>query len=177
MYKDGNGATYDATEAKFTTTPFGKVLPAGKSLVADLTTEPYYTPFNFGTAAVFAAKADNSVAGEMRDCGECHVGGGLMEYMIDPAKTTSAAYNANERTSLRDYVFGTAVTAFNALIDVFNTDKTKRGEMWTGANGSVLDVHGAIGCMGCHERTGSKTGTNVGVVGQISNKQIGRAHV
>ncbi|TGU70277.1 PKD domain-containing protein [Geomonas terrae] len=266
----------------------------------DLVTTPYYTPFDFG--ASFAQKADNSVAGEMRDCGECHVGGGAMEYMIDPTKTVSATYDATKRTSLRDYVFGTAVTAFNALIDIFNTDTTKRGdvvvqdyknvngvlemdclichqndyswdkrrdavrkgefdasravgsklafsakdgmnvfynsttvstnasnqlvanmeykivgkptsnqcsschlgntietknattgvvtvtggekyqvdwkkrgEMWT-QNGTILDVHGAIGCMGCHERTGDKAGAtaNVGTSGNIVDAGVAK---
>ena len=92
MFKDGNGTTYDPAAAKFTSTPFGMTLPAGKSLAADLVATPYYTPFSWSTAALFAQQADNSVAGEMRDCGECHVGGGMMEYIVDPAKTTATAY-------------------------------------------------------------------------------------
>jgi len=298
MYKDGNGAWYDSANAKFVTTNFGEFIPPALPPTTQPTSivvngKGYYEPFNFGTTEVFAQKVDNSVAGEMRDCGECHVGGGLMEYMIDPAKTTTAAYDADTRTSLRSYVFGGAVTAFNALIDIFNpvaankknvvvqnyaetgvlemdclichqkdyswekrrdavrlgqydasramganlateavngttvfynttsvsantagelvanleykivekpgstqcaschlgtsvetkdpdtgavtgeigtkyqVDWKKRGEMWS-KNGTVLDVHGAIGCMGCHERTGSKVGTNVGVDGQVA---------
>jgi len=297
MYKDGAGAVYNSTDAKFETVLFGENA-SGSSRVANVVggVTKYYEPFDFG--ADFAKKADNSVAGEMRDCGECHVGGGMMEYMIDDAATTSATYDATKRKSLRDYVFGSAVTAFNALIDIFNTDTTKRGqvvvqnyaetgvlemdclichqkdyswekrrdavrlgqydasramganlatsavngttvfynttsvsanlagelvanleykivekpgsaqcsschlgnskettdaatgmaivtggekyqvdwkkrgEMWS-KNGTVLDVHGAIGCMGCHERTGSKVGVTVGVDGKTSTAKLG----
>ncbi|WP_136516178.1 PKD domain-containing protein [Geomonas edaphica] len=242
----------------------------------------------------------------MRDCGECHVGGGAMEYMVDDSaiESTSPVYMNNKRVSLRDYNFkdsnnNVLVTAFNALIDIFNptpankgnvvvqdyaqtgvlemdclichqndyswehrkdavrqgkydasravgsnlavsakdgmnvfydpasvtantngelvanleykivgkptsnqctschlgsttpvkdtngnvigeagekyqVDWKKRGEMWS-ANGTILDVHGAIGCMGCHERTGAKVGTNVGTDGIVSadNKKLG----
>ena len=150
MYKDGNGATYDPTAAKFTTTPFGMFLPAGQSAATALVAGPYYEPFNFTTTTAFAQKADNSVAGEMRDCGECHVGGGLMEYMIDPAKTEASAYDPSKRTSLREYVFGGAVTAFNALIDIFNPDPAHRGDVVVQnyAETGVLEMD----CLICHQK-------------------------
>jgi len=150
MFKDGNGAYYDAAASKFISTPFGMTLPAGASTLEALVATPYYTPFDFGTTAVFAQKADNSVAGEMRDCGECHVGGGLMEYMIDPVKTTASAYDPAKRTSLREYVFGGAVTAFNALIDIFNADPTHRGDVVVQnyAETGVLEMD----CLICHQK-------------------------
>ncbi|WP_136526253.1 cytochrome c3 family protein [Geomonas ferrireducens] len=300
MYKDGAGAVYNATTAQFETVLFGEVA-SGTSRVANLVggATKYYEPYNFTDATTFAQKADNSVAGEMRDCGECHVGGGAMEYMVDDSAATSGTYDANKRKSLRDYVFGGAVTAFNALIDIFNdtpanrgnvvvqdysqtgvlemdclichqndyswekrkdavrkgefdasravgsklafsakdgvnvfynstsvtatpaglvanleykivgkptsnqcsschlgntietkdaitgvvtvtggekyqVDWKKRGEMWS-QNGTILDVHGAIGCMGCHERTGATAGTTaqVGVSGNIGDNKLG----
>ncbi|WP_129127909.1 cytochrome c3 family protein [Geomonas oryzae] len=300
MYKDGAGAVYNATTAQFETVLFGEVA-SGSSRVANVVggSTKYYEPYNFTDAATFAQKADNSVAGEMRDCGECHVGGGAMEYMIDDSATVSGTYDASKRKSLREYVFGGAVTAFNALIDIFNetpanrgnvvvqdysqtgvlemdclichqndyswdkrkeavrkgefdasravgsklafsakdgvnvfynstsvtatpaglvanleykivgkptsnqcsschlgnsietknattgtvtvtggekyqVDWKKRGEMWS-QNGTILDVHGAIGCMGCHERTGATAGSTaaVGVSGNIGDNKLG----
>jgi len=151
MYKDGNGLTYDAGLAKFTSTPFGKFLEDSQdTATAPTSAGGYYVPFNFTDAATFKTKADNSVAGEMRDCGECHVGGGLMEYMIDPAKTTVAAYDPTKRTSLRDYVFDGAVTAFNALIDIFNDTPALRGEVVVQdyAQTGVLEMD----CLICHQK-------------------------
>lgn len=158
MYKDGNGLTYDATLAKFTSTPFGKFLEDSQDTAnPSISAGGYYVPYDFVDAATFKTKVDNSVAGEMRDCGECHVGGGLMEYMIDPAKTTAAAYDPTKRTSLRDYVFGGAVTAFNALIDVFNPTKDAVTGKYTNRGDVVIQDYSQTGvlemdCLICHQK-------------------------
>ena len=131
VFTDGAGIKYDATNAKFVTVPFGTKLN-NNGTPTDTTDDFYdttaaYSAFNFGDLATFAKKADNSVAGEMRDCGECHVGGGMMEFMPSGYAAPAAAfdatsYSAAKRVSFRDAAFGTAVTAFNALIDIFGAD-------------------------------------------------------
>ena len=76
-------------------------------------------PFKYADLTDFAKRVDLSVAGSMMDCGECHVGGGAMQYV---PYTVLAA-----RTSLRDIKsadvngFGpiakTDITAFNYFVD------------------------------------------------------------
>ena len=105
LYQDGGAPTYSATAAKSTDPVYTS-----------------YTPFNFTDLATFAKKADNSVAGEMRDCGECHVGGGFMQYYISSADATKPfQYNPANRTDYRDAAF-TTVNAFNTYIDIFGLD-------------------------------------------------------
>lgn len=48
-------------------------------------------PFNYGTEANFLKSVDLSVAGMMRDCAECHVGGGALEYLPKPGSTDLSA--------------------------------------------------------------------------------------
>ncbi|GFO64761.1 PKD domain-containing protein [Geomonas paludis] len=116
MYQDGGAPTYDAAAAKSTDPVYTS-----------------YTPFSFGTIGTglaatdtslqnFMKKADNSVAGEMRDCGECHVGGGFMQYYISSADASKKfQYNPDNRTDYRDATF-TTVNAFNTYIDIFGLD-------------------------------------------------------
>ncbi|TSK05094.1 MAG: PKD domain-containing protein [Geobacter sp.] len=86
-----------------------------------------YTPFDFGSATGFEQKADNSVAGEMRDCGECHVGGGFMQYYtssvngVVDATNKPFQYDPANRTDYRDATL-TTVNAFNTYIDIFGLD-------------------------------------------------------
>lgn len=113
IYNDGAGTTYDAANAKNNDNAF--------------TT---FTPFDFGTN--FTKKADNSVAAEMRDCGECHVGGGFMQYYTASADAGKPfQYNPNNRIDYRDAAdpaknpnaaaFNT-VNNFNTYIDIFGLD-------------------------------------------------------
>lgn len=131
LFNDGAGTTYDAAQAKFSNAKFST-----------------YTPFNYTNALLFQQKVDNSMAGSMRDCGECHVGGGANEYV--PNKSPEL------RTSLRDYVFGTAVTAFNYFIDVygtrgdgFNIDATPASYAATANDYSQTGVL-EMDCLMCH---------------------------
>ncbi len=81
-------------------------------------------PFDYGTCATFTANVDLSVAGMVQDCGECHVGGGPMEYV--PAPTMVG------RTSLRNIttanvnnsgsINATKFTAWNYFIDTYDVD-------------------------------------------------------
>ena len=131
LFNDGAGTSYDAAQAKFVNNKF--------------TT---FTPFNYTDTLLFKQKVDNSMAGSMRDCGECHVGGGANEYV--PAKSPEL------RTSLRDYVFGTAITAFNYFIDSygsrgdgFNTDATPASFAPTGNDYGKTGVL-EMDCLMCH---------------------------
>ena len=99
-------SAYNAVDAKF-----------------DEVTSNDWTIFNYGSEAAFADKVDISVAGVIMDCGECHVGGGGMEFV--------PFSNLNARTSLRDITSGTAngtaitpaeYTAFNYFIDTYDVD-------------------------------------------------------
>lgn len=81
-------------------------------------------PFNYGTLADFEKKVDLSLAGNMMDCGECHVGGGAMQYV--PAKTMAG------RTPLRNIATSDVngggpitpdmYTAFNYFIDTYDVN-------------------------------------------------------
>ncbi len=158
LFYDGESATYmiDAGNARYVTNPFG--------YLSDGTKNPNgaFKRFNFsasdgsgdgtGDVAVFKAKVDNSVAGAMRDCGECHVGGGMMEYVNNniPSTEYSAgiSHDPAKRTSLRDAVFGAAVTAFNYFIDIFNPAPANRGDavVQDYSQTGVLEMD----CLMCH---------------------------
>ena len=70
-----------------------KIVPLTKNAV------DFTELYDYGTPAAFIQKVDNSLAGQMRDCAECHVGGGGMEYVMAP-KGANLATTA--RLSLRD---------------------------------------------------------------------------
>jgi hypothetical protein len=131
LFQDGAGTTYDATKAQFSNAPFST-----------------YTPYDYTSTLLFKQKVDNSMASSMRDCGECHVGGGANEYL--PNNRPEA------RTPLRDKVFGAAVTAFNYFIDSygtrgdgFNTDGTPAGFEPTVNDYSQTGVL-EMDCLMCH---------------------------
>jgi len=81
-------------------------------------------PFKFADKTDLEKKSDLTLAGNMMDCGECHVGGGAMEYV--PNKSLDA------RVSLRDIATAdvngggplteTDYTAFNYFIDTYDVD-------------------------------------------------------
>ncbi len=108
-YLDGGAPIYDTAAAKSNDPAFTS-----------------FTPFDFTTG--FTKKADNSVAGEMRDCGECHVGGGFMQYYTSSVTTPVDAsakkfqYDPANRTDYRDANFGASVNTFNTFIDIFGLD-------------------------------------------------------
>jgi hypothetical protein len=140
VFKDGNSTKYDATNAKFDTVNFGTFNNPGADGIMGTTDDPAttmqiatpYTAMAWPSTAGFAQKVDNSVVGNMMDCGECHVGGGMMEYMPngysaagtpgDPSANAAVSYDPSKRLSLREKVFGSAVTAFNYFIDIFGLD-------------------------------------------------------
>jgi len=77
--------------------------------------------FDYGSEASFLAKVDNSLAGQMRDCAECHVGGGAMEYIpVAPGTDLSVL---GSRQALRSWDdTGSGVNAFNYFIDQYDED-------------------------------------------------------
>ncbi|QWV92401.1 PKD domain-containing protein [Geomonas oryzisoli] len=154
-YKDGAGASYNGTTNRFETVNFGSVMvdptTPGSGQVAN-PTGINFEIFSFGADSgagqlAYKQKVDNSNAGVMRDCAECHVGGGMNEYVY--ANMSTSTYKPHERASLRTFDFGSAVTAWNYFIDIFNTDLTKRGEVVKQdyAQTGVLEMD----CLMCHQ--------------------------
>jgi len=137
MFGGNNGmTTYDGATGKFAET-----------------NSTNWAPFNYSTEAAFMQKADLSIAGVLQDCGECHVGGGAMEYV--PWTATNMA----NRTSLRNIATtnvngGTAITSaayttFNYLIDTYDVDgDNDKGEVLY--NDYAKTGVGEMDCMMCH---------------------------
>lgn len=154
-YKDGAGASYSGSTNQFVTVPFGSVMIDSTNPGAGQQANPtgkFFEIFTFGADSgagqlAYKQKVDNSNAGVMRDCAECHVGGGMNEYAY--ANMPSATYDPAARTSLRSFDFGSAVTAWNYFIDVFNPDLTKRGDVVKQdyAQTGVLEMD----CLMCHQ--------------------------
>lgn len=165
MFKDGNGTVYNGAEAKFENVIFGNFRnpgPDGISGTADDFTQTAadgivpFTPFNFSSITGLQQKADNTVVGNMRDCGECHVGGGAMEYLPNN--------NSGPRISLRDaqtpaanvpgYTNGlieTVYTAFNYFIDIFGPKGDGKNPTYTAqyndySKTGVMEMD----CLMCH---------------------------
>jgi hypothetical protein len=115
-------------------------------------------PYRYADKADFKDRVDLSVAGMAQDCGECHVGGGAMEYV--PAPTMDG------RTSLRDITTevvnsnstlgGGDYTAFNYFIDTYNVDGDNITSDGSAAKTDVLymdwDNTGVLemDCLLCH---------------------------
>ena len=75
----------------------------------------FNTPFDFGDNETFLNQVDVSMAGVMRDCAECHVGGGANEYLPHSA--------VGSRTELRGadaQLDSDGTTAFNFFIDQYD---------------------------------------------------------
>lgn len=85
----------------------------------------FSTLYDYGSATAFAQKVDNSVAGQMRDCGECHVGGGAMEYIPAAQGTDLSQPGARQdlRTAAANGWFNSSMyTAYNYFIDQYDED-------------------------------------------------------
>jgi hypothetical protein len=119
---------------------------------------------DFGDATAFRQQVDNSLAGQMRDCGECHIGGGAMEYipvaqgtdLTDPnAATLSVLDYDGPRAALRpgytnSYANDLAeFNGYNYFIDQY--DENADGNL-----GEVLSANYAdsgvmeMDCLVCH---------------------------
>jgi mono/diheme cytochrome c family protein len=81
-------------------------------------------PFKYASSAAFLAAIDNTIPGQMRDCGECHVGGGAMEYVPALQPQQRVPLRTLGDGSVAASVNGTTVgsgdyTAFNYFIDQY----------------------------------------------------------
>ncbi len=57
---------------------------------------------DYGTAGALQTAGDLTVAGQMRDCAECHVGGGMMEYIPMAGSTDLSVGTCETRTEIYD---------------------------------------------------------------------------
>ncbi|SHI76931.1 PKD domain-containing protein [Malonomonas rubra DSM 5091] len=125
--------------------------------VNDPTTGLDCVPFNYGTEADFVKKVDLSVAGQLMDCAECHVGGGAMEYI--PNTDLNARIRLDEMATTNVPGFGGTVagapitsasyTAFNYFIDTYDVDgdgDTAEAQYMDYAQAGVMEMD----CFLCH---------------------------
>ncbi len=81
---------------------------------------------DFGNAGNFTDRVDISMAGVLRDCAECHVGGGANEYVIDLNATARIPFrNMDSTGALSGGSFSInsgEYTAFNYFIDTYDED-------------------------------------------------------
>ena len=95
--------------------------------------------YEYGSAANFAKAVDNSIAGQLRDCAECHVGGGAMQYPI--ADRDNEYDNAVEGAG--NY------TAYSHFIDIYDEDGDGDKDEVLPANWNVSGVM-EMDCLMCH---------------------------
>ncbi len=107
--------------------------------------------YDYGSLAEFRTQVDNSMAGLMRDCAECHVGGGAQEFVVAAPGTDFRT--PGSRISLRNFDDSSLDTgkfnAYNYFIDQYDEDND-------GVIGEVLpqnyDETGVleVDCFMCH---------------------------
>ncbi|RMF44381.1 MAG: PKD domain-containing protein, partial [Deltaproteobacteria bacterium] len=111
-----------------------------------------WTIFQFADVNDFKKKVDLSLAGNIMDCGECHVGGGAMEYV--PFSDLTARIPLRELATTpgngtQGALTSGNVTAFNYFIDVYDADadSNKTEALYIDyANAGVMEVD----CFICH---------------------------
>ncbi|MBI1920796.1 MAG: hypothetical protein HYS23_06905, partial [Geobacter sp.] len=110
MYGDNTIPAYDSTTFKFTDKPLSQYLLYDYASSYTDTTFPTRLVLTAGQTneSLFQARVDNSMASVMRDCAECHVGGGGNEYI--PNKRPDL------RAELRNYTT-TTVNTYSYYID------------------------------------------------------------
>ena len=138
---------YAEGDLKGTYTPIGAsnvalVKPQAKKAVL------FGTLYDYETTAAFAKRVDNSMAGQMRDCGECHVGGGAFEHVpVAQGTTLDAGVRKELRTDVA--VVQAGVNTFNYFIDQYDENNNGiKGEVLTQdyADTGVLEMD----CLICH---------------------------
>ena len=113
---------YAEGDLKGTYTPIGA---ANKALVRPNAKKPvnYGSLHDYGTEAAFLAQVDNAMAGQMRDCGECHVGGGAMEYVpVAQGTVLDPGVRVDLRADQATTMVGTGMNTFNYFIDQYDED-------------------------------------------------------
>ncbi|BET59603.1 PKD domain-containing protein [Geobacter sp. 60473] len=159
IFTDGAGLAYDAASAKYLSPNFGETVISGA--IAP-NAGGVYQPFNFGSALSLEQKADKTLLGNMMDCGECHVGGGAMEYipkyLADGTTGSPMGPGSNPANRIPLRTAGTTggildplFSAFNWVIDVFGPKGDGKGATYTAikndfAQSGVLEVD----CLSCH---------------------------
>ena len=104
--------------------------------------------YSFTDATTFKKKVDNSMAGQMRDCGECHVGGGAFEY-VPVAQGTTLAPGVRPELRANPAIVTTGVNTYNYFIDQYDDNGN-------GVLGEVLPQNYAdtgvleMDCLVCH---------------------------
>ncbi|MCM2356888.1 MAG: PKD domain-containing protein [Geobacteraceae bacterium] len=164
MFKDGAGTTYDSAIAKYISVPFGMTAapttanPTGTANVPAIGATAAYEPFNFTDAAGLEKKADNTLVGNMMDCGECHVGGGAMQYIPNYAAASPMAGTSNPGARIPLRTAGTTGgilagfwTTFNSFIDIFGpagdgASPSYQAKQIDYADSGVLEMD----CLVCH---------------------------
>lgn len=120
---NGNAGTssYNAAEGKFNEV----------DSTIDPTTGLSMVPYKFADTVDFAKKSDLSLAGNMMGCGECHIGGGAMQYIPNASLAARPELRTIATVPVPGFG-GTAagapitaadVTAFNYFIDNYDVDQ------------------------------------------------------
>lgn len=79
--------------------------------------------YDYGSTVAFQTKVDNAVSGQMRDCAECHVGGGAMEYVIAPKGSDLSALTRNSLRNNENGMLGTgSINTYEYFIDQYDED-------------------------------------------------------
>ena len=104
--------TYVQYNTKGIITADGKVKPYTQAPV------DFSSLYTYNDAADFKKRVDNSMAGQMRDCGECHVGGGAMEYVPVAQGST---LNDDPSTFLYDGIRNPLRTDPGGMLTGYNT--------------------------------------------------------
>gem|GEM_PF-2528815 len=128
---------------------------ANKSQVKPLAQKPvdFSTLATYTDTADFLKKADNTMAAQMRDCAECHVGGGAMEYVpVAQGTVLDPGVRVELRTDQTTTIVGNGdfpINTFNYFIDQYDENNdTITGEVLQQdyADTGVLEMD----CLMCH---------------------------
>lgn len=95
--------------------------------------------YEYGSNTTFLKLVDSSVAGTLRDCAECHVGGGAMQYPI--------ADRVNEYDQAVEGAGN--YTAYSHFIDIYDEDGDDVKDEVLAANWDVTGVM-EMDCLMCH---------------------------
>ena len=123
---------------------------ADKALVKPLTQAPVdFTALkDYGSETALFQQVDATIAGVMRDCAECHVGGGAMEYI--PMAPGTVLTGNSERQDLRSWANpASEYNAYSYFIDQYDEDGDgNKGEVLRADydDSGVLEVD----CLMCH---------------------------
>jgi hypothetical protein len=133
---------------------YTQLSPADAAMVKPLTRAPVDFAAglkDYGSATALFQQVDATIAGVMRDCAECHAGGGAMEYIpMAPGTDLVAATVGGTRQDVRSFTNpATEYNAYSYFIDQYDEDGDGvKGEVLRADydNSGVLEVD----CLMCH---------------------------